>query len=209
MSTFNAYGQKAYSFGGNTPIWLGTVTRVPVGGVLAEGFVKPGILIPAGTPVNLAGGILTPLAAYKVVASSADSMTVAPLGFDLAPVVGDNIMAVGANFSATGTAAGITGVTKGEGGYVLATTLNAGVGKIVVFAAAAGSGKSMKAQPNGYLYHDIYIDAEQGGVTVTNAATGAVVVSHPEGILIERNEIANAVASQMAVAVPGVIQIKG
>ena len=51
MKSFNAYGQTAKDFGGNVPVWLGTVRPLPVGAVLESSFVKANTLIKAGTPV--------------------------------------------------------------------------------------------------------------------------------------------------------------
>lgn len=53
MNSFNSYGQTTKKFGGNTPVWLGTVKPIPVGAVLgvnAEDAEYP-LYIPAGTPV--------------------------------------------------------------------------------------------------------------------------------------------------------------
>ena len=36
MNSFNVYGQTTKEFGGNTPVWLGTVKPIPVGGVLSS-----------------------------------------------------------------------------------------------------------------------------------------------------------------------------
>jgi hypothetical protein len=51
MKSFNAYGQTAKEFGGNVPVWLGTVRPIPVGAVLEAEFVKANTLYKAGTPV--------------------------------------------------------------------------------------------------------------------------------------------------------------
>lgn len=54
MNSFNAYGQTTKNFGGNTPVWLGTVKPIPVGAVLditADEAEYP-LLIKAGTPVR-------------------------------------------------------------------------------------------------------------------------------------------------------------
>lgn len=47
MRSFNAYGQTAKEFGGNVPVWLGTVAPVPMGAVYAGDKLD----IKAGTPV--------------------------------------------------------------------------------------------------------------------------------------------------------------
>lgn len=50
MNSFNVYGQNAENFGGNTPVWLGTVKPLPVGAVYS-GTLAAGEIIKAGTPV--------------------------------------------------------------------------------------------------------------------------------------------------------------
>ena len=52
MKSFNAYGQSANNFGGNIPVWLGTVRPIPVGAVLDAEFIKDKALYRAGTPVQ-------------------------------------------------------------------------------------------------------------------------------------------------------------
>lgn len=227
MSTFNVYGQKSASFGGHTPIWLGKVRALPTGGTLASGWVKPGLLISAGTPVNLANDVITPLALFKVVSYSAagesgtnDTIVIkAAMGYNLPilPAVGDFIQKLGASFATQAKAGAIASIAAGEteGQYSIevAKTANVGslnAGDILVFsaAAAAGSSKDMAAQPNGYLYNDIYLDDVKAGESIANqGATGAVVAFHGEGILVNRNEIANEVKDLMKVAVPNVIQV--
>lgn len=66
MNSFNSYGQTAKSFGGNTPIWLGTVKPIPVGAVLdvkASDATFP-YYVKAGTPVIYTkgenGAVFTP-----------------------------------------------------------------------------------------------------------------------------------------------------
>mgnify|MGYP003289215589 CR=1 FL=1 len=206
MSSFNVFTQKSRKGGGSIPVWLGTVSPVPVGGTLASAFCKEGVLIPAGSPVNLTGGVLTPVVVYKVVASTAESMTLVPEGVDMAPTTNDKIMVPSAD--GTGTAAAITGVSVGESGYVVATTLNAGVGKYVVFANGTGANKAMAVKPTGYLYNDIAVESAKPGESFDYiGATGAVVVFHGEGILINRTPAAG-IADLMKVAVPNVIQVE-
>jgi hypothetical protein len=53
--------------------------------------------------------------------------------------------------------------------------------------------------PNGYLYNDIYIDE----VGENAAATGAIVMDHAEGLLIDRTEFST-IKSTLATKVPGV-----
>lgn len=50
MNSFNVYGQTSESFGGNTPVWLGTVKPLPVGAVYS-GTLAAKEIIKAGTPV--------------------------------------------------------------------------------------------------------------------------------------------------------------
>lgn len=54
MNSFNSYGQTSKSFGGNTPVWLGTVKPIPKGAVLSRpnGKWTFPLYIPAGTPVQ-------------------------------------------------------------------------------------------------------------------------------------------------------------
>lgn len=65
----------------------------------------------------------------------------------------------------------------------------------------AGDGTSSSSSCNGYLYNDIYIGTE------TEYATGAVVVAHNEGILIDRTAGAS-IAATLKTNVPNVIQVK-
>lgn len=50
MNSFNVYGQNSESFGGNTPVWLGTVKPLPIGAVYS-GTLGAKEIIKAGTPV--------------------------------------------------------------------------------------------------------------------------------------------------------------
>lgn len=128
MKSFNAYGQTAENFGGNTPVWLGTVKPIPMGAVLEDSFVKAGAIYRAGTPVEY----------------NAADRTFKPL---------ENAEASAANV-------------------------------------------------NGYLYNDIYIDA----LGENTAATGAIVMHHAEGLLIDRTEFA-ALKETLATKVPGVLLV--
>lgn len=67
-------------------------------------------------------------------------------------------------------------------------------------ALTAGDGSSDSTKCNGYLYNDIYI----GESTVS--ASGAVVVSHAEGILIDRTAGAS-IAATLKANCPNVIQV--
>lgn len=118
MNSFNVYGQTSESFGGNTPVWLGTVKPLPIGAVYS-GTLGAKEIIKAGTPVT----------------------------------------------------------------YDAATR---------TFAKAAEA-----AQANGYLYNDIF--AEAAG----NVATGAIVMDHAEGLLIDRTDFADQ-ADALQAAIPNV-----
>ena len=48
MNSFNVYGQTNKAFGGNVPVWLGTVKPIPVG---ANFTAAKGEVYKAGTPV--------------------------------------------------------------------------------------------------------------------------------------------------------------
>lgn len=54
MNSFNVYGQTEQKIGGNTPVWLGTVKPIPVGGVVGPDSIQE--IIPAGTPMYEKGG---------------------------------------------------------------------------------------------------------------------------------------------------------
>ena len=128
MKSFNAYGQSAETFGGNTPVWLGTVKPIPMGAVLEASFVKAGAIYRAGTPVEY----------------NAADRTFKPLA----------------------------------------------------------NAEASAANVNGYLYNDIYIDK----LGENDAATGAIVMHHAEGLLIDRTEFA-ALKETLAAKVPGVLLV--
>jgi hypothetical protein len=130
MKSFNAYGQTTKSFGGNIPVWLGTVRPIPVGAVLEAEFIVDKALYRAGTPVQY----------------NAEARTFKPLTPD----------------------------------------------------AVAGA--------NGYLYNDIYIDSV-ADTDVDNAATGAIVMHHAEGLLIENTAFAE-IAHTLATKIPGVYLVR-
>lgn len=65
----------------------------------------------------------------------------------------------------------------------------------------AGDGTSSADNCNGYLYNDIYISEN------TVAASGAVIVSHAEGVLIDRTAGAS-IAAKLKANCPNVIQVK-
>lgn len=223
-SSFNAFGRNATEFGAlHQPVWLGTVKPVPVGGVLAEAYRVKRLLIPAGAPVNFASGVITPLVAFKVVSFTGatgsetnDKIVIRPCvlgGVEYLPKAEDLIQKIGATFAATGKAAAVVSVTaltgadagKYEVAVAHAATIDSvSAGDMITFSAAvsAGSGKSIKVQPNAYLYNDIAM----GDLNEDLNATGAVVKFHGEGLLIDLTPSAE-VAAQMAAAVPGVLQV--
>ncbi len=224
-SSFNAYGRSAKEYGPlHIPIWLGMVKRIPVGGVLDKDFNKKGLLLPAGTPINITDKVIKPLVGFEVVSFTAatgqetdDVIVIKPAqfgGVEFVPEVGDFIQKLGATFAATGKAAAVKSVTPGEtaGTYSVAVlhsatidTPSAGNTIVLSSATSAGSSKSIAVQPNAYLYHDIWL----GDLDVANDdtfATGAAVMYHPEGILIDRTPAAP-FKDAMAAAVPGVLQV--
>lgn len=63
------------------------------------------------------------------------------------------------------------------------------------------------ADANGYLYNDIYLDAIAEG-DLNNAATGAIVMHHGEGLLIDRTDFAD-VKDTLQKNIPGVLLVSG
>lgn len=57
--------------------------------------------------------------------------------------------------------------------------------------------------PNGYLYNDVYI----GTLGQNDAATGAIVINHPEGLLINNTEFAEK-ADTLQTAIPNVYLVR-
>lgn len=192
MVSFNAYGTTAKEYkGSHKPVWLGVVAPHAVGGVLAEKYRIKGAHYPAGTPVNLANGILTPVIVVAAKAVSGDVVTIDPSVFGVSPSVGDKlngkaITAVAAN----ATDASLLDVTAASHGA------SAGDGVTILPASASA------VTPNGYLYNDIYL----GDLSDANA-TGAVVDFHGEGILIDFTPAAFMKAA-MKTNVPNVIQVE-
>ena len=226
FSTFNAFGSAANEVGqSHVPVWLGVVTPVPVGGTLDKAYAAKGFFLGAGAPVELTGKIIKPFFAWEVVAFAAatgsetlDVITIKDMN-GAVPAVGDYIMKVGSAFTTTGKAAAVASVellTSGdnEGCYAVSVLHSATVDSVsagdaisLSSAVAAGSSKSLAVKPNGYLYNDIYFgDLDGDANNYTIAATGAVVRYHHEGLLVELTPSA-AVKSQMAAAVPGVLQV--
>ena len=228
FSTFNAFGSATNDLGkSHTPVWLGVVGPVPVGGTLDKAYAKPGFFLGAGAPVNLTNKVIKPFFAWKVVSFTAgdgttvttDTVVVKPAG-GVAPAVGDFIQKVGSSFSATGKAAEVASVdllTSGTnaGCYEVKVAHSATIDSVsagdaisLSSAVAAGSSKSLAVQPNGYLYNDIYFGTLEGDAdTYTIAATGAVVMYHHDGLLIDLTPSAE-VKAQMKAAVPGVLQVE-
>jgi len=200
MTTFNAYGTSAKEIGKtNKPVWLGVVTPHAVGGVLAENFRIAGAHYPAGTPVNLTAGILTPVLTLSVKAVATGKITVDPSEFNIAPAVGDKVQAIGEST----TAAAITAVAPNSANADLLDVTVSLTGVSVGDAVAImPSSETAYAAPNGYLYNDIYL----GDLSEANA-TGACVDFHGEGLLIDFTPAA-AIKAVMKANVPNVVQVE-
>lgn len=200
---------------------MGTVSPRPVGGILASAWCTEGRLIPAGAPVQIASGTITPFVAWEVV--SVDSTTHAitikasTQYADVLPVADDILTPVGATFATTGAAGKVSSIAAGstDGQYVVTMTdskLDAvTAGSYIAYSSAtavAASGKSLACQPNAYLYNDIAIDKLLPNEEfVSKAASGAVVDFHGEGILIDRTN-GYAFKSMLKAAIPNVIQVE-
>lgn len=230
FSSFNAFGSEANEVGqSHVPVWLGFVGPVPVGGTLKKEYARKGFFLGAGAPVNLTGKIITPFVGYEVVAFTAatgsetyDTIVVKPADFggvQIAPAANDVLQKVGDTFAATGAARAAyssTLITEGTnaGCYTVLIAHSANLGTLAAgdvltpsSSTAGASGKSIAVMPNGYLYNDIYFGALEGDKDAyTIAATGAVVMYHHDGLLVELTPSA-AVKAQMAAAVPGVLQV--
>lgn len=230
FSSFNAFGSEAMDAAQiHIPVWLGVVGPVPVGGTLKKDYAQKGFLLPAGSPVNLTDKIITPFVGYEVVAFTAatgsetyDTIVVKPADFGgvkVAPAAEDILQKVGDTFAATGAARAAyssTLITEGTnaGCYTVLVAHSANLGTLAagdVLTPSAGtagaSGKSIAVKPNGYLYNDIYFGALDGSANNFDlAATGAVVMYHHDGLLVELTPSA-AVKDQMKAAVPGVLQV--
>lgn len=184
---YGVYGSESKSFGGTFPVWkhIDNEGIEDNGGTfkVVSSFATEyptGTIIPAGTPVNLTGGVLTILPTYEVTdiyaATVATVVKVKAAGVAKVPVAGDIIMLAPAAVGTTGTAVAITGVALASGKYELtvgAAAFGSGValavGDILVGASEAGSGKKILTVPTGLLRREVYIGA---GATV---ATGASV----------------------------------
>jgi len=225
FSSFNAFGSESLETSqSHIPVWLGMVGPVPVGGTLDKAYAKPGFLLAAGSPVNLTDKIISPFIAWEVVSTStSDSNTIIKVkgaefgGAVIIPSTSDFVQKVGATFAATGKAAAVAAVealTGDDAGNYNITVATANIDSVsqgdfiaLSSATAAGTGKSLKNQPNGYLYNDIYF-ANLGGSAndYTLAASGAVVMFHHDGLLVELTPSAP-FKDAMKAAVPGVLQV--
>lgn len=82
-------------------------------------------------------------------------------------------------------------------------------GTPVEYVAATRTYKPMKnaedatVNPNAYLYNDVYI----GSLGQNDAATGAIVMYHAEGLLINNTEFAD-IADTLATKIPNVYLIR-
>lgn len=76
---------------------------------------------------------------------------------------------------------------------------------------SAGQGASMLTSANAYLYNDIHREEAYGDNAGANEATCAVVMHHPEGLLIERvyPEITEEQIAQLQEQIPGVLLVRG
>jgi len=205
-SSFNAFGRGEYACGSlGTPVWLGTVKPVPAGGVLAAAYLLKGALYQAGTPVNLASKVITPLVVMKVTAVTTGVVTVDPGNYGIVPTVSDFIQKMGATFAKNGPATAITAVAVNSSDPTkldITTSLSLSAGDTVAIVPSSEGA----AIPNGYLYNDIWL----GDIDLTSegaAATGAVVSHHAEGLLVDRTPAAG-VKAQMLAVVPGVYQVE-
>ena len=204
-STFNTYGSKRAEYGQlHIPVWIGNVHPVPVGGMLPKDFLKKGALYQAGMAVNVSGKVLTPFIAMKVTAYSSGKVTVDGGNYNIMPDAKCYIQKVGATFAENGEATAITAAARNSADpskIEISTTLVVAVGDVVVISFSASGAKV----PNAYLYNDIFL----GDIDVDDesaAATGAAIKFHGEGLLVDRTPSAD-IKAQMAVAVPGVLQV--
>lgn len=82
-------------------------------------------------------------------------------------------------------------------------------GTPVEYDAATRTYKPMKnaddasINPNGYLYNDVYV----GTLGQNDAATGAIVMNHAEGLLINNTEFADK-AAELQSKIPGVYLVR-
>jgi len=187
--SFNTYGKKSTTYGGNTPVWLGKGDTIPAGGSLVEQYVIEDVLYPAGTPVYLSGmgGDLTPLEVFELQSdlSTADTSIVVSVGnLGSAPDVSIAYGILPASGTVITTASDVSSVTGPDvsGNYKLAFSAGAfgaaSDGDYLVFAVSTGSSQSMLAPVNGLLWNDIYIETGMTSATATGAVrdSGQVLV---------------------------------
>ena len=216
--SFNSFAQgKISAIGGSTPIWLGVVSPLPVGGVLADAFCFAGCHIPAGTPINLAAGVIKPFCAWEVVSySSTDkTVTVKADANGFLPSANDYLGAASTtDFQAVKKSSKVTSVAAGatEGQYVITcndSNIPGGVsaGQFIVLSAETSAKASGAANiaPNCYLYNDIHI--EDGAWVQYAKASGAAVEAHNEGLLINRTSGAG-FKDALKAAIPNVILVE-
>lgn len=205
-SSFNAFGSKAVDYGqSHKPVWLGTVSPRPVGGVLATAFRKKGLHIPAGTGINLDNKVITPLLTYavKAVAGSVTGITIDPSEYGYVPAVGDYMFIVNASaFGSNGSPVAITAVAPNATDSKLLDVTIALTGATTSSIVALAFSSTKLATPNAYLYNDIYTGDLDSDVN----ATGAAVDFHGEGLLVDLTPCAGCAAAMKA-AVPNVIQV--
>ena len=187
--SFNTYGKKSTTYGGNTPVWLGKGDTIPAGGSLVEQYVIEDALYPAGTPVHLSGmgGDLTPLEVFELQSdlSTADTSIVVSVGnLGSAPDVSVAYGILPASGTVITTASDVSSVTGPDvsGNYKLAFSAGAfgaaSDGDYLVFAVSTGSSQSMLAPVTGLLWNDIYVEAGMTSATATGAVrdSGQVLV---------------------------------
>lgn len=205
-SSFNAYGRTEDDYGVlHIPIWLGVVTRVPIGGTLAKEYTLKGILIPAGSPINLTDRVITPFLAMTATTATADGKFTLDAGpYGVAPTVGDYLQTVNKTTGALGTKKAITAVSVNADDstkYDVTVDITAAVDDVLVLSPAETSGA---VKPNAYLYHDIWL-GNLDPVAEDTFATGAAVQFHADGLLIDRTP-AYTFPEAMKTLVPGVLQ---
>lgn len=220
MSTYNAYFNKSVELGEETPVWLGVVSPIPVGAVLASDYAYAGAFYPAGTPMSLDsdGVYATPFLGFVVTAvTTSDSDTLISVKSSipgLAPTTSDVLQLVGSTFAATATAWIPSAVAEGsdDDTYVITVATSSidevSEGDMLSYSAAesAGSDASLASAPEYYLYNDVAIDPVLYNESSANIqASVALVNFHGEGILINRTPAAGCAAA-MKVAVPNVYQ---
>jgi len=218
MGTYNSYVNKRATVGQEIPVWLGNVQRIPVGGTLASAYAKAGMFIPDGTPMKLSSGTATPFVGWEVVSvdSTTHTITIKSNRMNILPKADDILQLVGTTFATTGAAGKVSSIsanaaTAGQYDVVMTDGKLDGAteGEALTYSAAsavAASGASIAVIPTHYLYGDLEIDPEVLNETVENVAASVALVNfHGEGFLIKRTPAA-LVATQLAAAIPNVMQ---